>query len=119
MSYLCQIIVIFYKEEHMSVYLYDIKNGNDWFSLSADIRDGCLVLEGCDFCGLAESMFGSDEYEYYYYFSEENTVELAEALSTQDLLASLVQFFDGKNRNKEFLAFCNEHDIDYSFSSWH
>ena len=86
----------------MSVILYYIKRGNDWFVLHADFKDGCLVLEGCDFCDLAESMFGDEEYEYTYRFDKENNVKLANVLSSQDLLASLIEFFDGKMRNENF-----------------
>ncbi len=99
--------------------LYDIKRENgDWFILRAYLQDGKLKLEGQDFTGLAENMFGSEEYECFYYFDLENTKKLAHLLNTDELLKGLAVFFGGEMKDREFFAFCKENDVQFSFSSW-
>lgn len=97
------------------VTLYDIKKDDgDWFKLRAFmLSDGRLVLEGQDFSKIAKEWFSDEEHEYFYIFDFENTNKLKVVLNTDDLLVSLVSFFNGEMINKEFFKFCEDNDIKF------
>lgn len=104
------------------VILYDIENSNgDQFILRAYIdNDNCLLLEGQDFSSLAEEMFGDEEYEYYYSFDLENTIELSYHINPNvhietgsQLLNELKCFFNGEMKEKEFFDICKKYNISY------
>ena len=100
----------------MKQVLYDIERDNgDRFILRAyeDPFTCGLVLEGQDFCALAERLFGDEEYEYYYCFSKEDTEKLAKALGNADLPAALTEFFHGEMRDAEFFGFCKQNGIKW------
>ena len=97
------------------VTLYSIKSDDgDWFFLRAFMfPDGKLSLEGQDFSQLALKIFGNEEHEYYYTFDVSNTNKLIKVFETDNLLESLVNFFNGEMLNKEFDEFCQKNDIKY------
>ena len=102
-----------------SIKLYDIKEGNNWFSMNAAIRNGKLEMIGTDFCKLAEDMFGGEEVEHIYNFDMENTEKLRKFLAEEDLIEGLNKFFDNQMREAEFIKFCKENEIKYRYICWH
>lgn len=102
------------------VTLYDIKRNNgDWLILKAYLSEGKLKLEGHDFTMLSESMFGDEEYEYFYFFNQENTQKLSLVFNKkEDLLQCLLDFFNNEIKNQEFIKLCRDNNIAYEFSSW-
>lgn len=99
--------------------IFNVTRGNDQFHLFMRLTNDELRIEGHDFSRLAESMFGGDEYEYFYDFDKENTVKLKEALGETDVIRGVLNFFKGEMIVNEFVAFCKSHDIKYSYFSWH
>ena len=98
----------------IEIKLYDIKREDgDWFSLSAQIYEGRLILFQHDFSKLHERMFGDEECEEYFTFDEENTDKLFDLFKTKDLLTSLYIYFDGEMRDLEFYDYCKENGIEY------
>ena len=97
------------------VILYDIKreDGDRFYLQAVLFLDGKLALEGQDFSKIALELFGDDEYEYYYMFDVMNTNKLKIALKTDNLLHSLVKFFNGEMINEKFRIFCKESDIEF------
>jgi len=97
------------------VILYDIEKDNgDSFALRAFILpDGRLSFEGQDFCKTALKWYGDEEYEYFYIFDIENTNKLKVVLKSDDLLESLVNFFNGEMVDEKFRKLCENNDIKY------
>lgn len=101
------------------VSLYDIKwNNGDCLIFRAYLNEGKLKMEGHDFTSLSESMFGDEEYEYFYFFNQENTKKLSLLLHNDDLLQGLLDFFNNEIKNQEFIKLCKDNNIAYDFSSW-
>lgn len=85
--------------------LYDIKRENgDWFILRAYLQDGKLKLEGQDFTGLAENMFGSEEYECFYYFDLENTKKNCSSVEYRRSVKGFSRFFRRRNERSGVLC---------------
>ncbi|HPX33208.1 MAG TPA: hypothetical protein PLT36_06875 [Erysipelotrichaceae bacterium] len=104
------------KTKNRIVTLYDIKREDgDWFSLRAYIDSSCnkLYLEGQDFTKLAKDMFGDEEYEYFYVFSNKSVEKLKVIFNNDDVLDAISTFFHGEMLNSEFIELCKKNDIPY------
>ena len=91
-----------------------------WVTVTAYIKDGKLTIEGQDLGDAPMTFFGTDEYEYYYFFDKDNTEKLLTeiSLNVNDPISELQQRFSGMTACRDLRAFCEKHGIKYCFDSY-
>lgn len=100
--------------------LCDERTETVWVNVRAYVKDGRLTIEGQDLGKAPNDFFGSDEYEYYYFFDQDNTNKLFRELSVADCdpVSELQRRFFGLTACRDLRAFCEEKQIKYRFESW-
>ena len=91
-----------------------------WISVDAEIKDGKLTVSGQDLGAPCEQFWGSDEYEYWYRFDEENTEKMLECLSENDTnpIEQIKRRFSGESACRDLRSYCEEKEILFDFSNW-
>ena len=91
-----------------------------WVTVRAYIKDGKLSIEGQDLGEAPKAFFGSDEYEYYYFFDQDNTNKLFQELSAtgNHPVLEFQERFSGLTACRDLREFCEERGIKYRFDSW-
>ena len=91
-----------------------------WVSVDARITDGKLTVSGQDLGEPCKRFWGSDEYEYWYIFDEENTEKLLFLLSKEgtDPVEQLQKHFNGMTACRSLRTFCEAEGIAFQFSNW-
>ena len=96
----------------------------------AEIKNGCLNIEGQAFGTAVEECFYADEYEYFYSFDEKNTKRLITLLlnrhygneapheSTKLFKKLLFEKYSDINGMERLRGFCEETGIEYKFFNW-
>lgn len=104
----------------MNIVLCDVRAETLWRTVTACFEDDKLTVEGQDLGIAPERFFGSDEYEYWYYFDKENTAKLMRELTKTGInpIAEMKRLFSGMNACCELKAFCDENGVEYRFDSW-
>lgn len=104
----------------MEITLCDEKTEALWVSVRAYIKDGKLTIEGQDLGEAPKEFFGSDEYEYYYFFDKDNTNKLFQELSEtgNHPISEFQQRFSGLTACRDLREFCEKREIKYRFESW-
>lgn len=93
------------------LYIFEICDGNNTYTLRGSIYDGELTLNGYDNIPGISHAYGDGEAAYVYNFDRENTQKLTEIFHTENLLESLKKFFGGKKALTEFENLCRENGI--------
>ncbi len=83
----------------------------------AEVRDGCLNVEGFDMGKAVEEFFGAEDYEYTYSFDAPNTTRIFVLLSLggADPVTEFLMRFKGIDGCEFLREFCVENKIDYKF----
>jgi len=92
------------------------KTPNVQVYVMATLSNGCLKISGQDLGEAPKSIFGEDEYEYFYDFDRENTKRLFALLTPekQDVAEVLVREFSGMDGCRKLREFCDVNRIKYS-----
>ena len=100
--------------------LCDERTERLWISVDAEIKDGKLIVSGQDLGEPCRRFWGSDEYEYWYSFDEENTEKLLFLLSKDgtDPVEQLQKCFNGTTACRSLRAFCEAKGIAFQFGNW-
>lgn len=79
-----------------------------------------LYVSGQDLGEPCKRFWGSDEYEYWYTFDEENTEKLLFLLSKEgtDPVEQLQKRFNGTTACRSLRTFCEAGGIAFQFSNW-
>ena len=88
--------------------------------VTASLNEAKLTVSGVD-CGKApEAFWGSDDYEYWYFFDEQNTASLFQMLGVHEgrRLNALKERFSGLDACRRLREFCDSAGIVYRFDSW-
>jgi hypothetical protein len=93
------------------------KKPNVQVYVKATLSEGCLKISGQDLGEAPQSVFGEDEYEYFYDFDLENTKRLFTLLAPEqkDITKALVREFSGMDGCRKLRDFCDANRIKYSF----
>ena len=93
-----------------------------WVNVSAQIKNGCLLISGQDLGDCVKEHFDDTDYEYWYSFDTENTKLLITRLSEQkqklDVKELLSDDFSGLDGCRNLRNFCEKFGIKYDFSSY-
>lgn len=107
-----------------NITFYHSKRSGIEISITAQLDDGKLSLQGHDHGPVVEELRGmGDDYEYNLLLDEENTKKLFDLLEITDKsdtekLATIKQKF-GKSAGVSGLEdFCDEHNIKTKFFNW-
>ncbi len=92
-----------------------------WVTVRACIADGKLTVEGQDLGDAPLHWFGSDEYEYYYFFDEANTEKLLQLLAGDEKhpLKELQKQFRGLDACRTLRSFCEQNEIAFRFDCYY
>ena len=90
--------------------------------VSASLRDGKLLLSGQDLGPDVEEFWGTDEYEYFYSLTLDDTRKLHDLLKTDskqniELLVLIKLYFSDLKGCHNFKEYCDHHNLQYGFYS--
>lgn len=91
-----------------------------WITVWVQFEDEKLTVIGQDLGDAPREWFGSDEYEYFYFFDQENTDKMLRMLADgqKDPMEELKHRFSGRSGCSNLRSFCEQHGIQYMFDSW-
>ena len=96
------------------------ESGPDFSTLiTAEVRKGCLILQGKDEGPSMLAFLGVDCYEYSYSFDEENSFRLFEALGAdkEDALKTIQVRYGGMNACNRLTRYAQSLGIQSSFDA--
>ena len=91
-----------------------------WVTVYAEIKEGKMTVSGQDLGEPCERFWGSDEYEYWYSFDEENTEKILMRLSENDAdpIEEFQKRFFGMTAYRKLRSFCETEGIVFRFNNW-
>ena len=91
-----------------------------WITVRVQFEDEKLTVIGQDLGDAPREWFGSDEYEYFYFFDRDNTDKMLRTLADgqKDPMEELKHRFSGRSGCSNLRSFCEQHGIQYLFDSW-
>ena len=107
--------------DDMTITLCESRTERLCVSVRAYFKDGKLTVEGQDLGTVTEEWFGSDEFEYYFYFDECNTRKLLQILAEnrKNPIDEFRRRFSGLNGFNDLRTFCEKNEILRTYFSWH